>query len=235
MKLETPKERWKALEGKGYKKRDSTGTISKPMAVPVQENAKCLRLPDDPDKKNPYGIPVDADLAIALISDFHQLLKEPFREKFISGKDITASDINFSNHKMTESFIKSVNELVDILKRSCAITIEKNVLLKTLSQPDCEGLRFYICKKSVNSVNKPYLSLVTVGVDKDGKDHLYSYPKSKNGNALAENIETTSLISEYGHPPGSGELKDKSLNKVYTEKSYVLLNYALDETKKVKK
>ncbi|MBS1486907.1 MAG: hypothetical protein JST43_04900 [Bacteroidetes bacterium] len=220
--MKKPEARWSALKGLIFKKRDRSGNIqTAERPVQVQEYAKSVVVPPDKDTAHPYGIPIEATLAINLISDFHLLLGE-FKDVFIKGGTL---ETKLKTEKM-DSFYKSINTLVQILRRSCAITIDKNVLLKTLSQPGCEGLRFYLCKKS--NEGKDYVSLVTVGVDSNGKDHLYDYtPQSKQKTV---SVETTSLTSEYGFPPGGGSKKSfesLSLREIYGE-PYPLLNYALD-------
>ena len=161
--------------------------------------------PENPDPK-PAGIPVSAKLAVALIADFQTML---------SGDD---------------------KELKDVLSHSSAITIDKNNLLKTISQPGCEGVRFYLCKKTVTLTDgskQTLASLVTVGVDINGKDLHYNFEKGKLADGLIKaDVATTSLVSEYGYPPpppynvagSSSSFDDK----------YVLLQYALEQTTNIK-
>ena len=88
------------------------------------------------------------------------------------------------------------NELKHLIEGSFAITFDKNVLLKTISQPKCEGVRFYLCLKQAEQ-QEDVLSLVTVGVDANGKDLLYEFQPG----IPVEDIQTRSLIAEYGYPP----------------------------------
>jgi hypothetical protein len=238
---EIPEARWTALKAR-FKKADTRGRYEE-KELPIQEYCKCMDMPDDRTKDQPFGIPITPDLAITLISDFFYLLDHPhgkprldgelspIGKKFFEGRDIQAHDFTDVD---IESFIQAVNSLVNVLRRSCAITIEKNVLLKTLSQPGCEGLRFYLCKKNVNSTD--YMSLVTVGVDDKGHDLLYKYIKypPDSPGPIADAVTPHSLVSEYSHPPGSGIIEDTPLGEVYKD-HYVLLNYALDKTQKDKK
>jgi hypothetical protein len=89
------------------------------------------------------------------------------------------------------------NPLRQLIEGSFAVTLDKSVLLKTISQPKCEGVRFYLCVKK-GEKGEDLLSLVTVGVDENGKDLLYEYTE---GTSVAD-IPTRSLIAEYGYPPG---------------------------------
>lgn len=227
IKVKSCKARWKSLEAKGYNGRDARGRVrTKKTNVNIEELAKSVIIPPDTDTETPYGIPIDARLAINLISDFHSLISEAILKRFIDGKEI---EFDFSNKRGQDAVRKSMNDLVDMLKRSCAITVDKNVLLKTLSQPGCEGLRFYLCKKHTDT---NFLSLVTVGVDSEGKDHLYTYESTneKRIEKIASQVQTLSLVSEYGHPPGSSFQGNQPLKEVYDDQPYVLLNYALDIT-----
>ena len=169
---------------------------------------------------DPYGIPVSAKLGIALIASFQALIAS-LREKL-------------GSNNLSELFTEEqADTLTDLLTRSSAITIDKNVLLKTLSQPGCEGVRFYLCKKMVADAGKEkaYISLVTVGVDEKGQDLHYEYIEDRmQSGLLAANLVNTSLVSEYGSPPpprSTAFAIEKFDNK------FALLKYALDEAKNI--
>jgi hypothetical protein len=119
--------------------------------------------------RGPFGVPIDASLAVSMIKALREMVAKQPPE----------------------------NELRQMLEGSFAITLDKSVLLKTISQPKCEGIRFYLCAKR-GEKGEPLLSLVTVGIDEAGKDLLYEY---KEGTAVAD-IPTRSLVAEYGYPPG---------------------------------
>jgi hypothetical protein len=120
--------------------------------------------------QGPFGVPIDAPLAVSMIKALREMVAKQPPE----------------------------SELRQMLEGSFAITLDKNVLLKTLSQPKCEGIRFYLCAKT-GEKGEPLLSLVTVGIDEAGKDLLYDY---REGTAVAD-IPTRSLVAEYGYPPGT--------------------------------
>ena len=123
----------------------------------------------DDGSQGPFGIAIDAPLAVSMIRALRELvLKQP-----------------------------ADNVLRQLIEGSFAITLDKNVLLKTISQPKCEGIRFYLCVKKSDK-GEDMLSLVTVGVDEKGKDLLYEYTE---GTSVAD-IPTRSLVAEYGYPPG---------------------------------
>ncbi len=174
----------------------------------VEETAMSVNMePEAPDQQ-PYGIPVSAKLAVALMADFQNLIQP---------NDSTEQD-----------------ELKELLVRSSAITIDKNGLLKTLSQPGCEGLRFYLCKKVVtlnDGSKEAFASLVTVGVDAAGKDLHYNFiPDTLSGGLLAADLKSTSLVSEYGTPPPWGN----SVTAPIQADKLVLLQYALDQVNNIR-
>lgn len=135
-------------------------------SIEITEYAQSFTMQDAP---GPYGVPIDAALALSMIKALRDLVQKQPPE----------------------------DVLRQLLEGSFAITFDKSVLLKTISQPKCEGIRFYLCmKKGLKDEN--VLSLVTVGVDEKGADLLYEY---KEG-AKPEDVQTRSLLAEYGYPPG---------------------------------
>jgi hypothetical protein len=197
----------------------TTGKYEKPIII--KEETRSVSMDSGHD---PYGIAIDAPLAISLIKQLHKRLKK------LSDK--------FMGYKIGEQVVFAKDELDTLkalLNRSSAITIDKNILLKTLSQPLCEGIRFYLCEKSVKDAsdkNKNFLSLVTVGVDKRGQDLFYKYTKP-NGVEITS-IETQSLTGEYAHPPGAKTNLTKALSddKYDFNTKFVLLKHALDGVSK---
>jgi hypothetical protein len=151
------------------------------------------------------GKPIDADTAILLIKTFYDKLYP-----YIDAINNRKKDVRFTD----EDRIFITDWLVKLLLFSKAMTIDKNILLKTLSQPECEGLRFYLCLKDDKSFSewerskfpsskqKEILSLVTVGIDREGKDLHYDLPKNPSTYDFSKiQMKTTSLASEYGYPP----------------------------------
>lgn len=132
-----------------------------------------------PDAQGPYGVPIDAPLAVSMIRALRELVQKQPPD----------------------------NILRQLLEGSFAITLDKSVLLKTISQPKCEGIRFYLClKKGIKG--EDLLSLVTVGVDEKGGDLLYEYQEGMK----TEDIPTRSLLAEYGYPPGKLTASGASLD-----------------------
>ena len=103
--------------------------------------------------------------------------------------------------------------------------VDKNILLKAISQPGCEGIRFYLCMKTENDQGKPaeVLSLVTVGVDIKGKDLNYEYDSAKHNLDSISNIENDSLNGEYGHTLQRDPFDSANSKEM---KPFVLFKYA---------
>lgn len=155
-------------------------TLAKPTdthaAITVTEYPESFSMPDS---KGPFGIPIDAPLAVTMIKALRELVQKQPPE----------------------------DPLRQLMEGSFAITLDKNVLLKTISQPKCEGIRFYLCVKK-GSKGEDLLSLVTVGVDEKGTDLLYEF----SAGTAVENIPTRSLVAEYGYPPGKLSQSGASLD-----------------------
>lgn len=210
-----------------------------------------------PDGKNIYGEPVDARLAVFYIK---KLWKEVFNKKLLTIAEDTNALLNFLKEKVENDFksfdkvdflnkldvISSSTEeannwLAGLLDNSFGITMDKSILLKTLSQPGCEGVRFYLAMKDKadkqhdqDSVEVPYslpgvLTLVTVGVDCEGTDLHFSYDEKSALPDDIPKIETCSLCTEYPKTPkivGKHGLRQNGL------KPYVLYQYSMLEKRK---
>jgi|GEM_PF-3977510 len=138
---------------------------------------------------------------------------------YFIGKALTATnelfDVLFKN-KRSNSLTKDQNEFLKAaIGLPYGITFDKSIILKILSQPNCEGVRSYLCKR-----DSGHISLVLVGVDIDGYDLNYYFESTKK-NMDDPNIDDDSLCAEYGHPPDGMTYQEKSFDE-----HYVLLNYA---------
>ncbi len=173
--------------------------------VPVTETGTSFSFPSasNPTKA---GVPVDANLGVYLI-----------KKLFKSFADIINGPASLSENE---------KYLLDLFLHSRAITIDKNSLLKTISQPGCEGIRFYLCAKpNINEAPgepKQFLSLVTAGIDIDGKDLGYEF-KSQTNTEVANDVfkvDTISLLSEFAAPPPAGVFAGEEANATYPLGSY---------------
>jgi len=204
------KARWKT-DGKelpaNYLPGDFQATDA--IDITVEETAMSVDMEPGSTLKQPYGLPISAKLAIALIADFQHMIRPA---------DGTTQE----------------DELKQLLVKSSAITIDKNGLLKTLSQPGCEGIRFYLCKKIValpDGSKESFASLVTVGVDAGGKDLHYNYVENALSEGLvAATLANTSLVSEFAAPPPS----TTTLPENNIEDKLVLLDYALAQVSNIR-
>lgn len=175
-----PQKKWKT---QGRKYDPSAGTRYKDDEIDIEEESRSVNM----SGTLPYGIPIDANLAVYLISELRRELNSGTR-------DFT--------------WIK------DLLEKSGGITFDKNIVLKIISQPHCEGVRLYPALK--NHEGADFLSLVIVGVDSVGTDLHYGDPKQDRVSLGA--YDTKSLSGEYGHPPGEGFKSN--------ENKFVLYKYA---------
>ena len=219
---EKPELSWKSVKGKSLSEDYTPGNIktTDDTIIGIYETPCSVQMGDGATGEKPaepYGIPITAELGIGLIADFQYLIQPIVA---------AATKESFSAAITDESF----ETLQELLRHSSAITIDKNVLLKTLSQPGCEGIRFYLCKKVIDGAS--YLSLVTVGVTSDGQDLHYEYKPDRLQNGLKEAaLPTSSLVSEYGSPPPP---RTVALANAVSDK-FALLKYALEETENIKK
>jgi hypothetical protein len=163
-------------------------------------------IPKDSDH---FGLPIDADLAVHFIQN---LLPDAlgFLDKDLK-RDGESSD------ELADD--QNINKLLfadKLINLTYGITFDKNIILKILSQPGCEGLRCYLCSRKEES-KKDHYSLVLVGVNRYGYDLNFD----KIDTSDTESVKTQSLIAEYGYPPNGKTLKD-----IVKDPHYVLLNLA---------
>ena len=190
------KVKWIAA-GKKYQKTATPGAqpeIDGNIEIPGSEEAG-IKMQDGSDI---FGEPVDARLAIYYIKKLWETVKPD------------------------ES-----NNCVTLLDNSFGFTIDKSILLQTLSQPGCEGIRFYLAMRDNTGEGQSLpgvLTLVTVGVDSDGKDLNFTY----NGDIPfvddLPDIENLSLTGEYPRTPLI--IPDKSNPASPGLEPYVLYQYA---------
>jgi hypothetical protein len=183
-------------KGFAYGQNENNEPIPVPDSdIPIYEYPKSFIDPDYPDAP-PAGQPIDANLAVALIKFLHDKLPKLSPEILKGEKNLSFDFPEYANTDFEHWIIK-------LLLFSGAITIDKSVLLKTLSQPGCEGMRFYLCLKPDKNIPGGVLSLVTTGIDKDGKDLGYHYSKETREEVTKGkmSLETKSYNAEFHYPP----------------------------------
>ena len=106
--MASPNITWSAL---GRKHNSSVAQ----QAIEITEEGRSVSMGPG---EEPYGVAVDAPLAVQLIRNFWKKFRSEAPEK---------------------TWLRTTFE------QSRAITFDKNILLKILSQPKSEGIRFYFC------------------------------------------------------------------------------------------
>lgn len=224
MSDETLKTRWRATATNAFSLSPNYEPGNDVLAVEdsdinVKEISRSVDMDNKPNEKA-YGIPINAKLAVALIADLQSRLREKVN--------------NFNNFLEDEDVREDLEWLKNLLIHSSAITMDKNIILKTLSQPGCEGVRFYLCRKTIGDEKQPFFSLVTVGVNKKGEDLFYEYSSETLKLGLkAAQLEDVSLLSEYSSPPPPETILNETRFTEIDPKKFPILRYALDESENV--
>ncbi len=141
---------------------------------------------------DPYGQAIDANLAVQLMASLLRKLNEANLN--FAGIETQKDSANQTLSFTQEDFLR------ELMLLSFGMTFDKNMILKILSQPTCEGIRYYLCMKQLpqpSGTAKDFLSLIMVGVDAEGNDLHYR----KDAQPLTDDNETESLTVEYAHPP----------------------------------
>lgn len=187
-----------------------------------------------PGSKVHSGMPIDANLAVHFIQNFFSHYEIILHQHTQNLKSIVEkNDFNglLDLHKKTKEMHDS------IVNMTYGMTLDKDLILKIISQPMCQGLRFYLCARNLGN-NEMHLSLVTVGVDQDGFDLHYNQGNTITPKVIGKGVNeitTQSLTAEYLTPPpygatvNSGNIVDHVLeNKLASDfsKRFVLLNIA---------
>ncbi len=164
----------------------------------------------------PFGKPVDANLAIDLIKNAIQVTKPLVNDFF---------------NKEHEDLTENERSIYELLNLSYGVTFDKALILKILSQPNCAGLRSYICARKPTESSKKalHVSLVMVGIDSAGFDLSYA-TVNLNGN----DVPTVSLIAEYGYPPDENKKLDWAGDPKNIDEHYILLRHAAIKEEKEK-
>jgi hypothetical protein len=188
------------LYGRCLDLTSSTSDCGSPITLPEQSSRLGMRahtpLSEYTSKidKDSFGKPIDANLAIYLMANAIKATNQLFSQ-MLHGVD----------EKDKDDFEALANNLYNI---AYGVTFDKTIILKILSQPNCEGLRSYLCARKVDCSTLPHFSLVMVGVDINGFDLNYppaTYPPvGLDGKLVADDNAggNQSLSGEYGNPPG---------------------------------
>lgn len=209
------------------------------LSIDLQESGKRMGKPGNP----PFGTPVDTPLAIELIRNLWKEIDDAKLFELKAQYKVLIDEAE--KHGFTEVkpkienlVYKNADWLEELLKNSFAMTVDRTVILKILSQPGCEGLRFYLClKKEKGKENKNVpgtLSLVSVGVDIDTRDLNYDYEKEKHDLTNIPDIENCSMGVEYKSVLGKDPF-DQTATTEDDIQPFVLFKYANHKFKYQKK
>jgi hypothetical protein len=199
----------------------------------IPEVGYCISMPaynQQTAYSGPLGTPIDATLAVGYIRNFIKSFRIIRRKSKFVFEEATQDmdDAKLNDHvrliaeEAKEFYEKSKKFYENVVKLNVGMTMDKNMALKLLSQPRCEGLRFYLCSKGKDNV-----SLVAVGVDCEGVDLNYKYPPSATENDTANPVVgTQSLVGDYVTPPYQLQFEDFSPQKNDIPDCFVLLKTA---------
>ena len=198
----SPKKRWtaygKIIEEDGGMNRPS---LKAEYPLDIHEELQNINMGDG--TVDPFGIPISTGLAVMLIKNM-------------------LDELNKSEHGFLTQFREGEQDVIrELLLNSMGITFDKSQLLRIISQPKCEGVRFYHALRKNNEGESDSTTLVCVGVDKDGYDLNYKKDSVEEQQSISVREKKTceSLVDDWGHPPGSGgfisPLADKLSNPRY--------------------
>jgi hypothetical protein len=205
----------------------------KPILLPEQESNLGVRphgsKPTPADTKVPpasFGMPIDANLAIKLIQNAYGGTSE-FFDAYLEKHE----------HGTVDDKEMALNTVLNLQNLMYGVAFNKTIILKILSQPNCEGIRSYLCARQITADTLHY-SLIMVGVDINGYD--LNYPPAQNtttsgnmNNSMTTGgVQTLSLIGEYGNPPGGPHLLGYGKN-IQVDDHYYLLKQAKPTADKV--
>ncbi|HEY0245601.1 MAG TPA: hypothetical protein VGC01_08570 [Mucilaginibacter sp.] len=167
------------------------------LQIPVNDRSVIM-----PGSKIHAGMPVDANLAVKYIRNFLNNFKIRVTEPHTHAKSLASAGKAEELYEIVKEHKKFHDSL---LKMTYGMTVEKDMALRILSKPKCEGLRFYLCAKQLKPEDDWNMSLIVVGVNEKGVDLHYDLKdtiKPYNSQMTdGEDYNTQSLTGEYVTPP----------------------------------
>ncbi|WP_428328736.1 hypothetical protein [Mucilaginibacter sp.] len=204
-----------SIKGKKFNPNDPDNPTPG-MDLTIPETNPCIVMPDH---SGAFGTPIDADLAVRFIYNFYMKFSTIFHPSH--AEDFKESLDKLSTDELKDIALKAKEFHQDVVNLNYGMTLDKNIASKILSQPGCEGLRFYLCAKADENV-----SLVVLGVDCEGFDLNYKtgsntiYSENDNNDGVLpqkpgartlQSVAMNSLIGEYVTPPYTILLEDMPL------------------------
>jgi len=223
-----------SLLGNRYDTNSDLPAHACPGVVNIPATHTCIH-----SMKGYAGKPIEANLAVRFIRNF--------KRKFSIYQHVpTAQEfINLSTDEQLAKHLETRTHLHHVLKFTHGMTFDRDLVLKIMSQPKCEGIRCYLCARPNSSQTSDGfdMSLVLVGVDQYGVDLHYKEdykPVPKPGNDTGAipaaapmddpgdpNVPNNSLNGEYStEPPNNGITKDFEWDDAIIDDRYVLLKIA---------
>jgi hypothetical protein len=191
------------------------GNVYNPINPMTQPSLKAITIPEVgtcvsmPGCSHPFGRPIDANLAINFIANFNKTFT------ITNGDDPATFEqvLNTLPLDGLKAIIKKSQQLHEsVVKLNYGMTLDKNMALKILSQPRCEGIRFYLCSESGAD---SHISLVLVGVDEKGYDLNYKSPRITFGTQ-----DAGALLPRQGDVPAIKTVTMESLSGEYVTPPY---------------
>lgn len=197
------------VKGRAFKTNEqSQQTIQPDQDLEIKEKASTLEISGS---EGPYGEPISTGVAVHLIGNMLSILSTS--KKKIT--DILEAYSPFIGEKesvvrflLTDEDAAALNSLRKLITKSMAITFDKSQILRIISQPGCEGVRFYQAVRKDDKGND-IMTLVCVGLNKDAYDLNYA-ERDNNGTILQSSIPEArvaegceSLVLDWAHPPGN--------------------------------
>ena len=134
--------------------RDAQGmarpTLRTNCSLDIKEESHNIRMGDG--TKGPYGIPISTGAAVSLIKNMLDVLES-------NGIDFFGSSANVENKQLKNDL------LTQLILNSMGVTFDKSQLLRIISQPKCEGVRFYQAVRKGQGRKPDTATLVLVGVE----------------------------------------------------------------------
>ncbi|MFC0515129.1 hypothetical protein ACFFGT_13000 [Mucilaginibacter angelicae] len=143
----------------------------------IYEQVFCITMPGYDAK--PIGRPITANLAVNFIHNLVDACNTAIGPDNIDSLDLDG---------LKERYNAAKDFIVELRDMYYGVTVDKNFILKLLSQPQCEGLRGYLCYK--NEKDESHFSMVVVGVDANGYDLNYKTPQVKYTEPAKPNSES---------------------------------------------
>lgn len=174
-------------------------TIEPEKPLTIEEDATTLIIPNS---EGPYGEPLSTGVAVHLIRNMYDIVKKSVQ--IIDSFLLNRKEGNAIDVLLTPDKIATLEFLKKLIRDSMAITFDKSQILRLISQPGCEGIRFYQALRVVN--DQKVMTLVAVGLNRNACDLNYATREQdgrvSNSTITCSDHTCNSLLLDWAHPPG---------------------------------